>query len=198
MTFSEKLKEARKNAGLSQEQLAEKLCVSRQAITKWETGRGLPDVDNLKAVSSLLNVSIDYLLGEENESSLNEIKEKVDLEAYLLSNGARNKKDACVAEKFSDADHIYALIPRKKMNAKEWIADFIVGPGSFDVFDSISNLDKAFYLAEVKGKQFFITIDKEFITSSAVASPYNGKSFRRGDYIYKKVYDIRQHRTKPT
>lgn len=191
MTFSEKLKEARKNAGLSQEQLAEKLCVSRQAVTKWETGKGMPDIENIKAVSGLLNVSIDYLLSDESEAALGEIREKIDLERYSPSNGAKTKRDACVTEKFPDADHIYVLSPQKKKNAKEWIADFIMGPGSFEVFDNLSKIDKSFYLAEMKGKQFFITVDKEFIVSSAVASPYSGKSFRRGEYTYKKVYDIK-------
>lgn len=62
MTLGEKLKEARKQAGLSQEQLAEKLGISRSAVAKWETDKGIPDVDNLKALSGLLSVSIDYLL----------------------------------------------------------------------------------------------------------------------------------------
>ena len=47
-TFGEKLKSARKEAGLTQEQLAVKLMVSRQAITKWETDKGMPDIENLK------------------------------------------------------------------------------------------------------------------------------------------------------
>ena len=64
MTLADKLKEARKNAGLSQTELAEKLCVSRQAVTKWETGKGIPDVENLKVLSQVLDVSIDYLLDE--------------------------------------------------------------------------------------------------------------------------------------
>ena len=46
MTLGEKIKEARKNTGLSQEQLAEKLAVSRSAIAKWESDKGLPDIDN--------------------------------------------------------------------------------------------------------------------------------------------------------
>ena len=62
MTFGEKLKSARKSAGLTQEQLAEKLLVSRQAITKWEADKGLPDIENLRRLSMLLGVSIDYLL----------------------------------------------------------------------------------------------------------------------------------------
>jgi len=65
MTFADKLKELRKQKGISQEQLAEKIYVSRQAITKWESGSGIPDIENLIAISSLFNESIDSLLSEE-------------------------------------------------------------------------------------------------------------------------------------
>ena len=64
MTLGEKLKEARKQARLSQEQFSEKLGVSRSVVAKWETDNGIPDVDNLKVISGLLNVSIDYLLDD--------------------------------------------------------------------------------------------------------------------------------------
>ena len=62
MKFSEKLKSIRKQAGMSQEQLAEKLGVSRQAVTKWETDGGIPDIDNLLAISALFSMSVDELL----------------------------------------------------------------------------------------------------------------------------------------
>lgn len=65
MTFAEKLKTIRRQAGLSQEQLADKLNVSRQAITKWETGAGIPDIGNLMAISALFGQSIDELLSHE-------------------------------------------------------------------------------------------------------------------------------------
>ena len=65
MTFSEKLKSIRKKAGMSQEKLAEKIGVSRQAITKWETDAGIPDIDNMMALSSLFNISLDELLSNE-------------------------------------------------------------------------------------------------------------------------------------
>lgn len=69
MKFSERLKTFRKNSKLSQEQLSEKLKVSRQAITKWETGGGIPDIENLIAISKLLDISLDELLLEENHST---------------------------------------------------------------------------------------------------------------------------------
>jgi transcriptional regulator with XRE-family HTH domain len=62
MTFAEKLKSIRKQAGMSQEQLAEKLGISRQVVTKWETDAGLPDIENMMAISALFGISIDELL----------------------------------------------------------------------------------------------------------------------------------------
>lgn len=59
MDFNEKLREYRKESGLSQGKLAETLNVSRQAITKWESGNGMPDISNLKALSAVFNISVD-------------------------------------------------------------------------------------------------------------------------------------------
>ena len=65
MTLAEKLKSIRKQAGMSQEQLAERLGVSRQAVTKWETDAGIHDVENVMALSALFDISIDELLSNE-------------------------------------------------------------------------------------------------------------------------------------
>lgn len=65
MTFAEKLKELRKQSGISQEKLAEKLGVSRQAVTKWERDSGVPDIDNIMAISKLFDVSMDELFSNE-------------------------------------------------------------------------------------------------------------------------------------
>jgi len=62
MDFNDKLQQLRKESELTQEQLAEKLYVSRTAISKWESGRGYPSIDSLKAISKLFSVSIDDLL----------------------------------------------------------------------------------------------------------------------------------------
>ncbi len=65
MNFNVKLQELRKKKGLSQEELAETLFVSRAAISKWESGRGYPNIDSLKRISKLFSVSIDELLSSE-------------------------------------------------------------------------------------------------------------------------------------
>ena len=65
MDFGDKLKQYRLKEGLSQEQLAEKIGVSRQAITKWETKRGLPDVENMIILAELFKLTLDELVLEE-------------------------------------------------------------------------------------------------------------------------------------
>ena len=65
--LSEKLYKLRKNSGLSQEQLAEKLSVSRQAISKWESGTAVPESEKLVTISNYFGVSVDYLLKDEEE-----------------------------------------------------------------------------------------------------------------------------------
>ena len=62
MEFNEKLQELRKQRGLTQEDLAESLYVSRTAISKWESGRGYPSIDSLKAIAKFFGVTIDQLL----------------------------------------------------------------------------------------------------------------------------------------
>ena len=65
MDFGDKLKQYRLKEGLSQEQLAEKIGVSRQAITKWETKRGLPDVENMIILAEIFKLTLDELVLEE-------------------------------------------------------------------------------------------------------------------------------------
>ena len=72
MALSEKLYTLRKKSGLSQEQLAEQLNVSRQAISKWESGTSIPESDKLISISNYFNVSLDYLMKEDNTQSKDE------------------------------------------------------------------------------------------------------------------------------
>ena len=76
MEFNEKLQELRKNKGMTQEELAEVLFVSRTAISKWELGRGYPSIDSLKDISKFFSVSIDDLLSGEKLLTLAEKENK--------------------------------------------------------------------------------------------------------------------------
>ena len=79
MEFHEKLQELRKSRGLTQEELAECLFVSRTAISKWESGRGYPSIDSLKEIANYFSVSIDELLSSEKMLSLAEKENKANL-----------------------------------------------------------------------------------------------------------------------
>ena len=72
MEFHEKLQELRKSRGLTLEELAEALFVSRTAISKWESGRGYPSIDSLKGIASFFSVTIDELLSGEKLLSIAE------------------------------------------------------------------------------------------------------------------------------
>lgn len=76
MEFNEKLQELRKSKGLTQEELAEALYVSRTAISKWESGRGYPSIDSLKEISKFFSVTIDELLSSEKILSIAEQENK--------------------------------------------------------------------------------------------------------------------------
>ena len=65
MEFHKKLQELRKGKGLTQEQLAERLYVSRTAISKWESGRGYPNIESLKAIAKFFSVTVDEILSSD-------------------------------------------------------------------------------------------------------------------------------------
>lgn len=83
MKLAEKLVYLRKKQGLSQLKLAEMMNVSRQAISRWETGIAVPSAENLKYLGNLYNVSLDYLFNddvdelEENEKAPEEIEDEI-------------------------------------------------------------------------------------------------------------------------
>ncbi len=77
MEFNEKLQELRKQKGFTQEELAEVLFVSRTAVSKWESGRGYPNIDSLKAISKFYGVTIDELLSGDELLTIAEEDTKV-------------------------------------------------------------------------------------------------------------------------
>ena len=76
MEFNKKLQELRKQKGLTQEELAEKLYVSRTAVSKWESGRGYPSIDSLKAIARLFSVTVDELLSSDEILTMAEENQK--------------------------------------------------------------------------------------------------------------------------
>ena len=87
MKLNEKIYYCRKKAGLSQDALAEKLGVSRQAISKWETGESVPETGKLAALAGALGVSLDWLLSEDGPDESGSVKGEYDAGAFVPGQG---------------------------------------------------------------------------------------------------------------
>ena len=188
MTLGEKIREARRKCGLSQEQLAEKMSVSRSAIAKWETDKGLPDVGNLKMLARLLSVSVDRLLDESEAVDESVIREPYHLAAY--GHGCKKvKKDRAVRDKFPDAK-IYTLLGRQDLTDLTRFADNLPGCGE-NTQNLVKHADKAFYLIEKDGRQLFVTLTDAFLEIRPLDQPLQGNSFSAGGWNFIKYnYEI--------
>ncbi len=196
MTLGEKLRSARKSAGLTQEQLSEKLLVSRQAITKWEADKGMPDIENLKQLSKLLNISIDYLLNGGEVIDLSVIREEINLDDYTYTRKIKGrwskkagKKDMVVMEKYPDAE-IHGLLGKQILTKGEKVTDNIIGfltdapLGVPEFLNGIKNANKEFYLVNQSDKQFFVIVTDEFIESRQLAEKITDKKFAIGKFSF--------------
>lgn len=196
MTLGEKLKEARKQAGLSQEQLSEKLGISRSAVAKWEIDKGIPDIENLKALSGLLGVSIDYLVNNGEDLDKAVIKEAIDLSKYDGKN-CYEKKGQIVREKYPKGK-INPLLAKTKATKGQRIFDTVLGIltdapfGTLDVFNELKNTDKQYYLVEQDNKQFFVLVTDEFILSRELVQKQYSEKFEIGDTKFTKcTYEVK-------
>lgn len=195
-TLGEKLKSARKDAGLTQEQLAVKLMVSRQAITKWEADRGMPDLENLKSLSQLLGVSIDYLLDNGEHLDLSVIREEINLDEFTYErkligrwNKKAGKKDMVVRSKYPNAE-IHYLTGKQITIKGERIIDNVIGIltdapfGLPDFINGMKNTDKEFYLVNDASKQYFVIVFDEFIESRQLPEKITAHKFEIGNFSF--------------
>lgn len=186
MALGEKLKTARKNAGLTQEQLSTKLGVSRQAITKWESDKGLPDIDNLRLISNLLNISIDYLLDDGNTLDITVLREPIDLKLYGKSR-KKVKKDKIVREKYPNAE-IRTLIGSQKLTQGENLINMGLGLifsfGIPEFINGVNNLENEFYMVNQTDRQFFVVVTDEFIESRHMVRKITEKEFEIGKFSF--------------
>ena len=186
MTFGEKLTEARKQAGLTQQQFAEKLSVSRSAVAKWESDRGMPDVDNLKTMSRLLSVSLDYLLEDDEMISFQSTKQPISLDDYVKEGSARSRQDAACLALHENAEAIYPLIRTRKLSLLESVTDFIVQPGIMQLTDYLND-NSACYLVEENGRQYLVSITADFAYTTELNHKVDPGRFVIGNHRYRKA-----------
>ncbi len=208
ISLGEKIRKARLEAGMTQEELSELLMVSRAAVAKWETNRGMPDIENLKCIASALNVSVDYLLDENNSVDFSVTKKPINLNTYgfdgRLSSIKKSKiKEQIVLDEYPDSKITMLTVVKTYNSSSEKIVDNFVGwfstlLGGLPLFD-IYDVSKAaatlgadsYYLVDKKDKQYFVLITDEYIISRIMGMAFNSKKFRIGDKEFLKVGVLR-------
>ena len=185
MNVGTKIKSARTHAGLTQDELAARLCVSRQAITKWENGKGVPDIENLKALAALFDISVDRLIGDEPLAK-HVMREPVDLAAQKPVGAQRDRFDAAVRARYPDAISIQPLVRRKRLSRWESVLDFIGQPGLIQLADSVNHYSGN-YVVDAGAQQLLVTVTKTQLESRELASAFVGKKLVVGDVEYLKA-----------
>ena len=208
ISLGEKIKKARLEAGLTQEELSELLMVSRAAVAKWETNRGLPDIENLKFIASALSVSVDYLLDENNSVDFSITKKPINLNKYgfdgRLSSFKKLKiKEQIVLDEYPDSEINMLTVVKTYNSSSEKMVDNFVGwfstllgglPlfGIYDFSKAVATLvADQYYLVDKKDKQYFVLITDEYIISRIMGVAFNSKKFRIGDKEFMKVGFLR-------
>lgn len=197
MTFSEKLQIIPKSRGMTQEQLAEILQVSRQAVAKWESGQSYPDIMNLITLSNIFHITVDYLVKDETCEKTINIGEQVDKEELVdfLIEAKRNT---------------YAGFGPKSSSSRPLSKDYKYQKGAFLYIDSYvggecfsgtevvwrdnSAIFSMNYCGRTLDEKFSGDFLKEVLRKVDVTAPYRGPEFYQvGEYIYqsKVVGDMR-------
>lgn len=179
MTLGQKLRKIRSKFGLSQEQLAEVINVSRQAITKWENDDGLPDVSNLQEISEVFGVTVDYLLNDDSNLPALSMKKKLDRNKY------KNKVvmySEVLKEYYPEPYEIFVLSRTKKLNFIELILDTFIAPsiGPVSTADELGDLSP-YYL--VKKDDLKLLVNIKNYTLEVIELPFNTNDKK---FIYKK------------
>ena len=178
MMFSQKIKEIRKRFGLSQEQLAEIINVSRQAITKWETGGGLPDVSNLQELSKVFGVIVDYLL--DDDRNLPALSMRIELDKDKYNNKLKMYLEV-LRDYYPEPYEVYVLTRTKRLNFIELVLDTFIAPeiGPVSTADSLGNLSP-YYLVLKDNLKLLVNIKNYVLEVVELPSNTDDKRFVYG------------------
>ncbi len=189
MIFSEKLQLLRRSKGLTQENLAEKLDVSRQAVARWESGQAYPDIGNLIAVSRLFHVTVDYLVKDQDC-------------AVSCTNGVSRDIEKLVAFRLEANVHTYAAYMNAVDSTRLDSHDFSYQSGAYTYHDTYVGGEQFAgeeaiwyqgksqyamnYMGRVLGQRFSGDFLKEALRRADRKMPYRGPEYyQAGEYTYK-------------
>ena len=187
MTLGQKLKEIRRRFGLSQESLAEIMSVSRQAITKWESDEGLPDVSNLQELSKVFNLTVDYLLDNDNSLPALSMKKELDKDKYEMNSKGYLQ---VIKDYYAEPWEVYELL-RSKNHSKiaSFVSDWIVGAGAMEALDSLDDRSP-YYLIKKDGLKLLVNIHDYILEVVELPEKTNDKKFTYGKNKFKQFKKI--------
>lgn len=189
MIFSEKLHLLRKSNGFTQEELAEKLSVSRQAVAKWKAGQAYPDIANLIQISNLFHVTVDYLVRDQ--------------ECMMTCGAAKDwNVEQLIAFRLEAAGNTYAGCANETASTRLDSHDFTYSSGSYTYHDTYVGGEqfageeaiwyegKAEYAMNYAGRvleqPFSGDFLKEALRNADHNMPYRGPEYyQSGEYVYK-------------
>jgi len=172
MTLGEKIKKYRSIFNLLQESLAEKINVSRQAITKWENDDGIPEIMNLKELASIFNVSVDYLSGDTKQVEYPLLRE-----SNIRKNNFSTKYDYVLDYLKTNYanDTIYVLTELKKEKKLFNTIDFL-SLRAISFVEWLSN-PAVWFIIEKKTGDLIAKATKEYIEIRELPSKVDTDSF---------------------
>ncbi|NLO10526.1 MAG: helix-turn-helix domain-containing protein [Clostridiales bacterium] len=189
MIFSEKLFLIRKNKGYSQEELAESLDVSRQAIAKWESGQSYPEIYNLIALSRLFNVTVDYLVKDNDSCMIKPIEQTTcaddDLRKFIL----KAKKET-YAGKRPEISSSRPLSHDLKYEEDDMLyIDTYLGGECFSGEEAVWKDNVPVWSMNYSGRVIEENFSGDFLKAALrevpFDKPYRGPAFYQdGDYVY--------------
>jgi len=189
MIFSEKLQILRKNRGYTQEALAQKLCVSRQAVAKWESGQIYPDISNLIRLSELMNVSVDYLVKDRDCAVNIQRKSEPELDELIAFRLEANVNTYAALMNEVDATRP-ASHDFRYVNGEYMYHDTYVGGEKFAGEEAIWKDGHAVYAMNYLGRVltdgFSGNFLKEALRAADIQMPYRGPElYQSGEYVYR-------------
>ena len=182
MTLGQKIKDIRKRFGLSQESLAEIISVSRQAITKWERDEGLPDVSNLQELSKVFNLTVDYLLDNDNSLPALSMKKELDKDKYEMN--VKGYKQI-LKDYYAESWEIYELLrSENKGKLARVVSDWIIGAGAMETVDALNDTTP-YYLIKKEDLKLLVNIHNYILEVIELPENTNDKKFIYGKNKFK-------------
>lgn len=156
--------------------------VSRQAITKWESDEGLPDVSNLQELSKVFNLTVDYLLDNDNSLPALSMKKELDKDNHKMD---WNGYVSIIKEYYTDPWEVYSLRRYKKHSKLAWIlSDWIVGAGPMETLDQLDDMSP-YFLVKKDGLKLLVNIRDYVLEAIELPENTNDKDFTYGKNSFK-------------